>query len=325
MSRAVRAARVATGDYETAIIVTRKTELDDLAARFATASQARFYLEHAGQNFEPVQAAHDRYYSVLREVRGTIPKTLKTQVIDRSMLPQFTFGEHDLVVTIGQDGLVSNTAKYLSDQPILAVNPDPALYDGVLLPFTIETFAAGLGRTLVGESPIARVTLARTDLSDGQTLLAFNDFFVGASSHVSARYTIEAGGVSEFHSSSGIIVSTGAGSSGWLQSIYRGAAGVVEALGGRVMPPPDGGRLRWDDEHLVFAVREPFPSKATGTSIIYGTITRDEPLRLTSHMGSNGVIFSDGIESDYLQFNRGATATISIAPRKAHLILTERT
>jgi len=216
--------------------------------------------------------------------------------------------------------VVSNTAKYLSGQPILAVNPNPDIYDGVLLPFTMKTFDDALNRTLTGIANTRLVTMARATLSDGQTLLAFNDFFIGAASHVSARYTIACDGREEFQSSSGIIVSTGAGSSGWLQSVYRGAAGIVTALGGRVVPPPNDGRLGWDDEYLVFAVREPFPSNITRTSIVYGTITADSPLELRSHMGTNGVIFSDGIESDYLGFNHGAAATIGIALQKARLV-----
>lgn len=312
---------MAAGNYETAVIVTRRTELEELVARFATASQARFYLEHAGQDFDPIQAIHDRYHAVVSGARAALPRRMKCQPLDRNMLPQFTFGDDDLVIVIGQDGLVSNTAKYLSGQPILAVNPDPDIYDGVLLPFQSGTYDAALGRTLSGNAEIANITLARTTLADGQSLLAFNDFFIGASTHVSARYTIEVGDCAEQQSSSGIIISTGAGSSGWLQSVYRGAAGVVEALGGRVIAPPNNGRLDWDDERLVFAVREPFPSKATGTSIVYGTVTAESPLKVTSHMGSNGVIFSDGLESDYLGFNHGAVAEISIAPHKARLIV----
>ena len=310
--------------FETAVIVTRKTELDELVARFATAAQARFYLEHAGQDFDHIQGAHERYKTVLRSVRASIPSGMKCQTIDRTSLPQLTFGSDDLVIVVGQDGLVSNTAKYLSGQPIVAINPDPAVYDGVLLPFTSDTFDKALQKTLAGDADIESVTLARTTLTDGQQLLAFNDFFVGASSHVSARYEIRIARREEFQSSSGIIVSTGAGSTGWLQSVYRGAAGVVEALGGRVISPPNGGRLNWSDEYLVFAVREPFPSKATGTSIVYGTITPDSPLQITSHMGNNGVIFSDGIEADYLHFNHGSVATIDIAPHKARLVVGTR-
>jgi hypothetical protein len=73
--------------FETAVIVTRKTELDELVARFATAPQARFYLEHAGQEFDGIQAAHERYKDVLTNVRMAIPRTMKCQTIDRTALP----------------------------------------------------------------------------------------------------------------------------------------------------------------------------------------------------------------------------------------------
>jgi hypothetical protein len=154
-------------------------------------------------------------------------------------------------------------------------------------------------------------------------LLGFNDLFIGARSHVSARYDIAQGGNREFQSSSGIIVSTGAGSTGWLQSIYAGASGVVKALGGDVIEPVNNGRLPWDTAHLIYSVREPFPSKVTGTQITFGVIDKKHPLTITSHMTDNGVIFSDGIEADYLPFNTGATATIGVANRKANILVDE--
>ncbi len=307
--------------FENVIIVTRKTELDDLVARFNTKAQARFYLEQAGQSFERIEIAHEKHQQVLAKVRRAVPSGFKSQLIDRELVPRFTFGEADLVVTVGQDGLVSNTAKYLSGQPILAVNPDPEQFDGVLLPFTPASVGQQLYNTLYGTLHARTVTMAIAQLSDGQSLVAFNDFFIGASSHVSARYRIEIGERSETQSSSGIIVSTGAGSTGWLQSVYAGAAGVIEALGGRVTPPPNGGRLNWDSDHLVYSVREPFPSVATQTSIVHGVFTDRTPLRITSQMASNGNVFSDGVEADYLEFNSGAELTVSTAPNKAHLIV----
>jgi len=312
---------MATPQYENVIIVTRKTELDDLVARFNTKAQAKFYLEQAGQSFETIQVAHDKHQQMLKKVRQAVPNTLKSQLIDREMVPRFTFGDADLVVTVGQDGLVSNTAKYLSGQPILAVNPDPEHFDGVLLPFTADSLEQQLYTTLYGALQAKKVTLAEAQLSNGQTLLAFNDFFIGARSHVSARYTIEIGDREETQSSSGIIVSTGAGSTGWLQSVYAGAAGVIEALGGRVIPPANGGRLDWESEHLIYSVREPFPSIATQASIVHGDFTAATPLKITSHMASNGVIFSDGVEADYLEFNTGSELMLSTAPNKALLVV----
>lgn len=311
---------MATAKFENVIVVTRKTELDELVARFNTEAQAKFYLEQAGQPFAPIEHAHRSHRAVLDAVAKAIPPTVKQQFIDRETVPRYTFGDDDLVITVGQDGLVSNTAKYLQGQPVLAVNPDPDRFDGVLLPFTVDNIEQSLHAALHGEMTVRDVSLAKAELNDGQTLLAFNDFFIGARSHVSARYTIQLGGKQEAQSSSGIIVSTGAGSTGWLQSVYAGAAGVVEALGGKVIPPPDGGRRNWDTRQLVYSVREPFPSIATKTSIVHGLFGNDNPLRVTSKMASNGVIFSDGVEADYLEFNSGAELTIGLADHCARLI-----
>ena len=313
--------------YENVIIVTRNTEFDDLVRRFNTKAQAKFYLEQAGQSFEAIQHDHDKHQQTINKVRQAIPNTIKSQTIGRELVPRFMFGDDDLIITVGQDGLVSNTAKYLTGQPIFAVNPDPKRFDGILLPFTSETIEQQLYLTLYGSrenentNDIKQITLAQASMADGQTLLAFNDFFIGANSHVSARYKIEIGDRQEDQSSSGIIVSTGAGSTGWLQSVYAGAAGVIEALGGKVIPPPNGGRLNWDTEHLVYSVREPFPSKATQTSIVHGTISKETPLKITSQMPTNGIIFSDGIEADYLEFNSGSELTIETAKNKANLIV----
>lgn len=307
--------------FENVIIVTRNTELDDLVARFNTVAQARFYLEQAGQSFERIASAHETHQHVLEKVRRAVPRDIKSQVISRDLVPRFTFGDADLVVTVGQDGLVSNTAKYLSGQPVLAINPDPGRFDGVLLPFTQDTFEKSMHHALRGNFSVKQVTLARAELSDGQSLTAFNDFFIGARSHVSARYRIEIGQRSEDQSSSGIIVSTGAGSTGWLQSVYAGAAGVIEALGGTVVPPENGGRLSWDSEELVYSVREPFPSVSTQASIVHGVCSDRDPLVITSHMPRNGVIFSDGVESDFLEFNSGAELVLSTAAKKARLVM----
>lgn len=307
--------------YEKVVIVTRKTELEQLTTRFNSAAQAQFYLEHAGQNFSSIESAHQRYHKVLDSIRKQLPSGLKKQVIERSFLPQFNFGEADLVITIGPDGLVVNTAKYLDKQPILAINPDPQQIDGVLLPFVLDDFEKALEQSLQNTLPIKPVTMAQASLNDGQHLLGFNDLFVGAQSHVSARYELSLGQETELQSSSGIIISTGAGSTGWMRSVFSGAAAVINALGGQVIPPKNDGKLDWDTDQLMYAVREPFPSKITGANLVFGTITSEQPMTVISHMSDNGVIFSDGIESDYLKFNAGSSVTIGLSDRKAHILV----
>ncbi len=311
--RPVRARR------EKVVIVTRKTQLEELLVRFNTLGQVRFYLQNAGQDVARIEAEHQRYHAVLDGVGRLVPAGVKHHVIDRSFLPQYTFGADDLVVTVGPDGLVVNTAKYLSRQPIVAINPDPSRIEGVLVPFDSKSAKRGMDYGLTIGAETQEVTMAYAELNDGQTLLAVNDLFIGARSHVSARYSIQIGGKQELQSSSGILVSTGVGSTGWLRSVYAGAVRIVESFGGKVKHKAKP--LAWDSPKLVYTVREPWPSKTTGATIVHGVITPNQPLIIRSEMAEHGVIFSDGVESDYLSFTAGLTATVRVADRTAHLVM----
>jgi hypothetical protein len=305
------------------VVVTRKTGLEELLERFVTREQARFYLEHSGVPFEPYEAEQRAHDEALARLKAAIPGGVRSQLIERAFLPTFVFGERDLVVTLGPDGMVVNVAKYLRGaQPILAFNPDPSTLDGILIPFRVEEAAETIQSVLGGDYRVRAVTMARATLGDGQSLLAFNDLFIGRKTHVSARYHLTHGRRSEDQSSSGIIVSTGAGSTGWLSSVLNGAAGVVEPLAGKeaVAPVREGFRFAWDAPQLCFSVREPFVSKASSAGIVWGEVWAREALEVTSQMPQDGVIFSDGVEADYLSFDSGAVASISIAEEKARLV-----
>src|SRR5205823_703527 len=152
----------------------------------------------------------------------------------------------DVVITVGQDGLVANTAKYAGNLPIVAINPDPAHIDGILLPFTVDRARMAVRQVLARQAIIRNVTMAQATLANGQRLLAFNDFFIGARTHVSARYRIESADQSERQISSGVLVSTGAGSTGWMSSVFNMARGVAGAFGKNTSPDL-GVRLTWED------------------------------------------------------------------------------
>lgn len=151
-------------------------------------------------------------------------------------------------------------------------------------------------------------------------LRAVNDFFIGPRSHTSARYEIGLGERRETHSSSGLIVSTGLGSTAWMKSIITGARAIAAGLGVDVAPAVEYRPLPWDTDRLLFAVREPFPSIATQAGLVFGAIEADRELSLRSLMPEEGVIFSDGIEADYLRFTSGLEARIGLAEHRGALI-----
>lgn len=303
------------------ILIVRTTRLADLKARFATLSQAKFYVSRLGGDFDDYEREDATYQQAIAEARRTLGELGRVQVVTRSFLPNFLFGARDIVVALGQDGLVANTLKYLDGQPLVGVNPDPARYDGQLLPFRVSQLDPVMRDVLRGGRPRREVTMAEARLNTGQSLCAVNDLFIGLKSHGSARYRISLGQTSENHSSSGVIVSTGLGSTGWFKSLMAGAATVAAASGqARPLPPRDT-TFAWDSPNFYFTVREPFPSHTTGASLVFGQITPSQPLVIESQMGENGVIFSDGIEHDFMEFNSGTQATVQLAARKGQLVV----
>jgi len=310
-------------DHEKIILVTRKTRLEGLVERFNTIGQAKFYIEHSGGDFGLYEREHAAYVKALSRLRSALQKLTKLQEIERGFLPNFLFAPEDVIVTIGIDGLVANTAKYLEGQPVVAVNPDPAHIDGILLPFNVYSAIPAVQKVLRGEVQARQISMAEATLNDSQSLLAFNDLFIGAKTHVSARYKIKLQGQEEHHSSSGIIVSTGVGSTGWLSSLFNMANGMVEVFSqdkehNNVLPPV---HMKWESDRLVFVVREPFVSKTSTAEIVSGLVSPSTPLVIESEMAEGGVIFSDGVEADFLPFNSGAVATINLAKKKTNLVV----
>ena len=294
------------------VLVTRKSPLELLLERFGTRGQAEFYLRSRGQDLGWADGVHHKLYSALGGVQQALPAHQRRTRIDRDDLDRFLFAPDDLVVIVGQDGLVPNVAKYLRNQVVVGINPDPELYDGVLCR---HSAARAVELLQFAAAPAASPTLqiesrcmALAKREDGQELRALNEIFVGHASHQSARYHIDPGGRRERHSSSGVISATGTGATGWARSIAEQRA-ISEP-----MPAPTDARLAW-------FVREPFPSGATGTECNFGYSDAQQPLRLESEMDEGGVVFADGIESDRLEFLTGQRLEIGVAAERLRLVV----
>lgn len=309
----------AAGDRKV-VLVTRRTRLAELVAQHHTLAQARFYLEHLGADFGDYVQEDEAYGASLRQVNETLRRWGRSQVLAREHLPNFVFAPDDIVVALGPDGLVANTMKYLDGQPLIGVNPERSRWDGVLLPFRPSDLQALIGDVAHGRRAVRSVTMAEARLSDGQVLRAVNDLFIGPRSNTSALYEIALGPRREAQCSSGVIVSTGLGSTAWLKSVMTGSIALANAMGKR-SGAGDYRPLPWDAEQLSFAVREPFPSRQSQTTLVQGSVTRDQPLLLRSRMPEHGVIFSDGMEADFLRFTAGMEARITVVPSGGSLVV----
>ncbi|MBN8832157.1 MAG: NAD(+)/NADH kinase [Sphingomonadales bacterium] len=277
------------------VFVTRETELELLLARHATLEQARFYLKTRGQDLAELEARHLAFGAVIANARNAVPADWRQTIVRRADFDRFTFAAEDIIVAVGQDGLIPNVAKYLSGQPVVGINPAPDRYDGVLVRHHVQQLAPLLGHIVKRDVTIEARTMVEGVLDTGEKLCALNELFIGHRSHQSARYLITDGKLEEEQSSSGIIVATGTGATGWARSIMEATHLSI--------------KIRPDEPALAWFVREPFPSVSTSTGMRSGKLA-GKALQITSHMNDGGVVFADGIEQDFLMFDWGKSLSV---------------
>jgi len=299
---------VSTTNAPRVVIVTRPTDYERLLQQHGTLGQARFFLERRGQTLDAMLSAHSQQAQALNIVEASIPAHWRRGRVSREALDRFLFEPEDLVVAVGQDGLVANVAKYLQGQCVIGINPSPERYPGVLVPHPPDRAGPLLLAAAERAVTIQARIMVEAHLDDGQQLLALNEVFVGHTSHQSARYRLNWDDREERQSSSGLIVSSGTGATGWARSIHQ------ERQSGLRLPDPT-------EPALAFFVREAWPSLASGTELTEGRIEGQAHLEVISEMDQGGVAFGDGIEADHVELLWGQQLTIGLAQTRLNLVL----
>ncbi|MGW5331254.1 hypothetical protein [Streptomyces bauhiniae] len=289
-----------------AVLVHRTTEYEELVARHGTHGQAAFFLSSRGRDIEEVAERHRRARRALAEVTAAVPLNWRQALLERADLDRFLFAPEDVVVVVGQDGLVANAAKYLDGQPVIGIDTDPGRNPGVLVRHRPRDAAALLASA---QGAVDELTMVEAVTDDTQRLVALNEIYLGAPGHQTARYRLGLDGdrgAVEAQASSGVLVGTGTGATGWLRSVWQERGGTLP------LPAPTEDRLLW-------FVREAWPSPATGTSLVGGGLTASASLTLTVE-SDRLIAFGDGIESDALQLTWGQTVRVGVCGRRLRLV-----
>lgn len=289
------------------VLVTRPTELAALLGHHGTRGQVEFFLSSRGQSFDEVARRDALQEEAIARAKRAVPSDWSFAHVWRDDLNRFLFFPNDIVVGLGQDGLVANLAKYLDGQPVLGISPDLASSEGVLARHGLDDLGGLLLRVAAADMDVSARSMVQAASSNGDNLLALNELFIGHRSHQSARYELNYNGKSEYQSSSGLIVSTGTGLTGWAKSIM--AATHLEF------------ELAADDPLAVFFAREPWPSRTSGAELRAGVINDQHGMQVISRNNDGGVIFADGIEPDFLRFDWGTSVEVRVADQRFNLVV----
>jgi NAD+ kinase len=203
---------------------------------------------------------------------------------------------YDLLISVGGDGTFLELARYTKDLPLLGVNSDPARSTAFFCGADRQTILSCLQALQAGTLPEARLARLAVQLNGkGLPYDALNDLLIAhANPAAVTTYTLHVEGQEEQQKSSGIWISTAAGST----------AGIRSA-GGRIMP------LR--SRKLQYLVREPYAGGGQRYQLLKGQLNASTSLRITSKM-RRGRIFMDGPHlrfifglGDELQVNTSAS------------------
>lgn len=291
-----------------AVLVHRTTEYEELLARHGTHGQAAFFLSSRGRSIDEVAERHHRAHRALAEVAAAVPLKWRQSRVERTDLDRFLFAPEDVVVVVGQDGLVANAAKYLRGQPVVGIDTDPGRNPGVLVRHRPGD-AAKLLDAALSSSGADELTMVEAVADDTQRLLALNEIYLGPPGHQTARYRLgpdDQAAASEPQASSGLLVGTGTGATGWLRSLWQ------QRGSGLALPGPA-------DPRLIWFVREAWPSPTTGTSLVEGVLEGSERLRVTVE-SDRLVAFGDGMEADSLELTWGQTIRVGRSDTALRLI-----
>ncbi|MFJ9950091.1 hypothetical protein [Kitasatospora sp. NPDC091207] len=314
-----------------AVLVHRRTEYEELLAHHGTPGQAAFFLSARGRSVTEVEERHRRQADALARAAAAVPLEWRRTRVERTDLPRFLFEPEDVVVVVGQDGLVANVAKYLDGQPVIGVDADPGRNPGVLVRHRADALPALLPAAVArtGARHLEERTMVEAVADDTQRLLALNEVYVGQPGHQTARYRLTVDGAPdggtdarsssrrpvgdrpraappEPQASSGVLVGTGTGATGWCRSAWleRGAP--------LALPEAAAPALAW-------FVREAWPSPATGTSRVHGLLDAGRQLVLTVE-SDRLVAFGDGIETDALELTWGQSIRLGVAATRLRLL-----
>ncbi len=233
-------------------------------------------LQHGDPTVTRMRHAHEDHLATVDEVKGQLERL----GIDASYYPlqsPFSTEGVDLVITLGGDGtLLWASHQVGAGVPMLGINTAPMHSVGYFCAADRASASEQLERAVQGKIRSAELTRMQVEV-DGElvTTRVLNDVLFSATCPAAtSRYLLYRGETYEDQRSSGVWISTAAGSTA-----------ATRSAGGKVLP------IR--SEQLEYVVREPYTGTGRPLQWVKGFVEQGEELRIRNRMGQS-CLYLDG-------------------------------
>jgi len=236
-----------------------------------------------------------KHLETVEKVRNLIPNS---SVVKASELNESYFSDLDLIITIGGDGTFIRAAHFIKEAFILGINSEPENSEGALKSLK-ENEIEKLKEILNGKYSILERDRMQISI-DGKSISypILNEVYFGAEHQFhTSRYVLEFNGEKEEQRSSGVLISTGSGSTAW----YKSAGGTP---------------FQADSKKLKFLVREPYSGKIFKPKIMHGEIHENQKIKIISKKHAEQIFAIDSNLIFPFNFNSIAEVSISKFPLK---------
>lgn len=214
-------------------------------------------------------------------IKKEFPK-LTIEKVWKNILSKEHLKNKDLVISIGGDGTFLSASHYIENTPILGVNSDTNRSEGALTTIDLSQLNDKIKKILNNKIKIKEYTREKIILHQKnkkvETENALNETFFGnINPHYTTNYEIDYKNKSENQRSSGVVISTGTGSTAWYHSM-------------------GGFPFSREKKQLKFRIRELYQRKLHKSKIKKGKIKNNEKLTIISKM-NHAIIAIDSIRT----------------------------
>ena len=290
------------------LVCVKRTKWQRDIERYGNAKEVRRLYRLQNNIFRKVYSSHLRQ----RQSELTLKAALahRADFIYRDDLSAELVKNYQTLVSLGGDNHFTYVARFAGSTPVIGVNSDPLTSSGNLVYFNTASFLKAIQGTdffdhieqwtlIEGEIETENNEIIKTGPCISET--GIRNSFADAMSRYYIRVNDEPW---EEQKSSGLLLSTGTGSTGWFQSCLPHTMQVYE--------DPTFGR---SEQIFKFVAREPGFHRQHFYRYLYRTLGSDDTVEIISEM--DGQIIVDAQPETSFDFNPGSRCRFQLS--KNHL------